>query len=69
MSERLLRPSEVYERVALSDTEIRRRVAAGTFPAPIDLGPFTKRWSFLEIQRWMRERKAERPERLHAKGA
>lgn len=40
----LLRLPEVRRRVGLSNSEIYRRIAAGTFPAPIKLGPQMSAW-------------------------
>lgn len=50
---RLLRLSTVLERVALSKTELHRRIHAGTFPKPIKLGPRTPVWPEASITEWI----------------
>ena len=49
MNNRMLRPPEVMERTGLSRTTIWRRVRAGTFPAPVQLGENSIGWPASEI--------------------
>ncbi len=56
MTMRLLSKSEVRDKIKLSNTEIARRVKAGTFPMPLRLGSHrTSRTVFLEseIDTWI----------------
>lgn len=53
MSERLLPISEVCERVGLKRSTIYKRVAAGTFPRALELGPTCVRWRESEIRAWI----------------
>jgi prophage regulatory protein len=46
---RLLRLKQVQERVPLSRVQIWRRVRAGTFPAPVQIGPNSVGWYEDEI--------------------
>jgi len=43
---------EVKTLTTLSTSEIYRRIAAGTFPAQITLGPKSVVWQLAEIQAW-----------------
>lgn len=56
----LLRLPEVCRRVALSRSEVYRRVAAGDFPAPVKLGERASAWNSAEIDAWVADRIAER---------
>lgn len=56
----LLRLPEVKARTGLSRSEIYRRIAIGTFPAPIKIGRRASAWSSIEIDRWIAERIAQR---------
>jgi len=56
----LLRLPEVMQRVALSRSEIYRRVADGTFPAPCKLGERASAWPDSEISAWVEARIASR---------
>jgi len=44
----------------VSRSEIYRRVAAKTFPAPVRLGPRCTRWNLPEVRAWGAARLAER---------
>jgi prophage regulatory protein len=56
----LLRFPQVSARTGLSRSELYRRIAIGSFPAPIKIGARASAWSSLEIERWMAERIAQR---------
>ena len=52
-SDKMLRAAEVMARVGLSRTTIWRRVRAGTFPAPVELGVNAIGWHESEIAAWL----------------
>ncbi len=54
----------VLARVTLSNSEVYRRIAAGTFPAPVKLSPDGRRvaWVRAEVDNWLAERIAQRGE-------
>ena len=56
MSEILLRIRKVREIVALSRTELYRRIRAGDFPVPIALGRRAVAWRDSDIQAWIAAR-------------
>jgi len=49
----ILRRRQVEERVGLTRSTIYRRVAAGSFPAPISLGARAVGWLEAEISNWL----------------
>lgn len=49
----VLRLPEVISRVGLSRTEIYRRIARGTFPRMIELGPRAVGWRESDIDKWI----------------
>lgn len=51
----LLRRPDVENRTGMSRSEIYRRIAAGTFPAPIALGPGLRAWPSNAIDEWIDE--------------
>jgi prophage regulatory protein len=53
LGERLLRLREVEEKVGLKRSTIYRRIAAESFPPPIDLGPGTVRWRLSDVDAWI----------------
>ena len=55
-SDRLLRRGEVELKCGLARTSIYRLMRAGTFPAPLKVGPRAVRWPESEIERWVSER-------------
>ncbi len=65
-ADRFLRCREVCHLASLSESQIYRRLAAGTFPKPITLGPGSVRWSYREVQAWIHDVKAEQAERRAA---
>lgn len=52
--ERLIRGPEVDNQTGLSPSERYRRIAEGTFPAPIKLGKRASVWRESEVQAWIR---------------
>ena len=50
----------MIERTGYRRTAIYEKIAAGTFPAPVKLGPRAIAWIEEEIKVWMDERIAER---------
>jgi prophage regulatory protein len=56
MNDQMLRPPEVMERTGLSRTTLWRRVRAGSFPAPKELGENSIGWPAAEIDKWCSSR-------------
>lgn len=56
MEGKILRASAVMSRTGLSRTTIWRRVRAGTFPAPIELGANSIGWREDQIADWIAAR-------------
>lgn len=54
-SDRLLKLREVMQRTSLGSSTIYRRLEAGTFPKPRQLGPACVRWMESDIDRWLEE--------------
>jgi prophage regulatory protein len=52
----VLREPQVFERTKLSRVQRWRRVRAGTFPAPVELGPNSIGWWEDEIEGWLASR-------------
>lgn len=61
MTDKMLRASDVMTRTGLSRTTLWRRVRAGTFPAPIQLGENSIGWPASAIDSWL----ANRPQRTY----
>ena len=63
MAERFMTMAEVRRRVALSKTEIYRKIKAGAFPRPVPLG--TQKVAFVEseVAAWMDARLLAREDR------
>lgn len=55
MTERLLKIEQVCEQTTLSETELKRRIASGTFPKPVSIGPKRKAWVGSEVDAWVKE--------------
>ena len=53
---RMLRVAEVVSRTGLSRTSLWRRLRAGDFPRPIQLGPNSVGWRDSEIEAWLESR-------------
>lgn len=51
-----LKIQTVIELVGLSESSIRRKVAAGEFPAPIKDGTRCTRWVASDVTAWLRSR-------------
>ena len=62
MATAILRLPEVIARTGLSRTNVYRRIAAGTFPAPVALGPRAVGWRESDITAWI-ESLATKPAR------
>ncbi len=56
MENQMLRAPEVMARTGLSRTTIWRRVRAGTFPAPTELGVNSVGWPASAITAWLESR-------------
>ena len=52
----ILRRKQVEVRTGLSRSTIYARINAGTFPAPVSLGPRAVGWIEGEVQRWLSDR-------------
>lgn len=61
-SRRFIKLAEVKTLTSLSTSEIYRRIAAGTFPAQVTLGPKSVAWVELEIFCWRDSLIAQRGE-------
>ena len=57
----LLRLSDVIKLTAISRTAIYRRLAEGSFPKPLDMGPRMLRWERTAIIEWIASRRAAPP--------
>ena len=53
---RILRLSEVLARTGLARSTIYLRIAQGSFPKPISLGPRAVGWIEAEVDVWLRQR-------------
>jgi prophage regulatory protein len=53
---RILRDPEVFQLTGLSRVQRWRRVRAGSFPAPVQLGPNSIGWREDEIRVWLEAR-------------
>ncbi len=62
MEARMLRVPEATARTGLSRTTLWRRVRAGTFPPPTELGENSIGWPESEIDAWL----AKRPHRTYS---
>ena len=52
----ILRRKQVEARTGLSRSTIYARINAGTFPAPVSLGPRAVGWIEDDVQRWLSDR-------------
>ncbi|WJI73800.1 MULTISPECIES: AlpA family transcriptional regulator [unclassified Mesorhizobium] len=53
MADRFISMDEVIDRISFSKTHIYRKIAAGTFPRPVPLGPHKIAFLEREIDQWM----------------
>ena len=60
MSMRLIKLTEVEAKVGFRKSSIYQRIAEGTFPRPVKIGPNAVAWPESEIDAWISERIAER---------
>ena len=60
LTKKVIRLPTVIERTGYRRTAIYEKIAAGTFPAPVKLGPRAIAWIEEEIKEWMDERIEER---------
>lgn len=58
---RLVRMPTVLQMVGLSRSEVWRRIAAGTFPKPLKLGPNTSAFVEAEVVAWVAAQIAANP--------
>lgn len=59
---RFIRLAKVKDYTSLSTSEIYRRIAAGTFPSQVTLGPKSVAWIEGEIVSWCESLAAQRGE-------
>ncbi len=52
LTHRFIKLPKVKDYTSLSTSEIYRRIAAGTFPAQISLGPKSVAWVEAEVLEW-----------------
>jgi prophage regulatory protein len=62
---RLIKLAKVKDYTSLSTSEIYRRIAAGTFPAQVLLGPKSVAWVEAEIVSWLDSLAAQRTDTQH----
>lgn len=61
-SRRLIKRKAVEDLTGISCSEIYRRIAAGTFPAQVRLGPKSVAWVEAEVLAWCDKLAAQRGE-------
>jgi prophage regulatory protein len=66
MVQRFLRRPEVEQATGLPRSSIYERMAAGTFPKPVPIGPKAVGWVEAEIIDWQKKRVAERDSKASA---
>ena len=59
-TKKFIRLPSVIERTGYRRTAIYEKIAEGSFPRPVQLGPRAIAWVEEEIQEWMNERISER---------
>ena len=60
----LLRLPKVIQRTGYRRSTIYEKIALGTFPSPVHLGPRAVAWLSLEIDQWIDDRIHERDQSL-----
>ncbi len=63
--DRMLRTPEVLEAMGWSRTTLHRRVRAGAFPAPVELGPNSNGW----LESWVNAARDALPRRTYGSNA
>ncbi len=58
MQDALLKISTVTQATGLSRASIYRRLAAGTFPAPVRLSTRCTRWQAADVRAWIQAQRA-----------
>lgn len=58
---RLLLLEQVLHRTGLTDAQLRARIEAAAFPAPVNLGDAGIAWIEADVRRWIHECVAMRP--------
>lgn len=56
MPDRLMRKTEVLERLDVSEATLYRWLGDGSFPAPIKVGPRSVRWKESDFEKWITSR-------------
>lgn len=56
----LIRKPRVLRRVGFGNSELYRRIEAGTFPKPVRIGARAVAWNSVEVEKWIADRLAER---------
>ncbi|MCQ4247161.1 AlpA family transcriptional regulator [Stutzerimonas decontaminans] len=64
-SSRFIKLAKVKDYTSLSTSEIYRRIAAGTFPTQVLLGPKSVAWVEAEIVSWLDSLAAQRTDTHH----
>ena len=59
-TQKFIRLPTVIDRTGYRRTSIYEKIAEGTFPRPVQLGPRAVAWLSSEIDYWMQERVEER---------
>lgn len=63
-ADRFMRLRDVCGVAAISSTTVYDLIAKGKFPKPVHVEPTIVRWSFREVQGWVRDMKLKRDARL-----
>ena len=63
---RLLRLRTVTQITGLSRSEVYRRIAGGSFPKPVKIGPRASAWIESEVAAWVSERVTARNDEVAA---
>lgn len=61
IGERILRLRQVIDKTGLTKSTIYRRIKAGEFPGPVDLGGYIAGWRQSEIDAWIASLKPKSP--------
>ena len=66
---KLIPLAEVCSRIGASRHFVKTNAATGRFPQPLQLGERKCVWMLSEVEAWLQERAAARPELVHAEQA